>query len=128
LAKTTENKSIQLVFCDFSTPKNDGSFNVYNDIRDKLESRGVPKDEIAFIHDYDSEENKKELFAKVRQGKVRVLVSSTAKMGAGTNIQNKLIAIHDLETPWRPDEVGFPHPSCYTEPAFLSLRRFNSGK
>ena len=88
--KNDDKKSTQLVFCDFSTPKNDGSFNLYDDIRDKLIAKGVPKEEIAFIHEADSEAKKKELFSKVRQGKVRVLLGSTAKCGAGTNIQDKL--------------------------------------
>jgi hypothetical protein len=104
--ETAENKSTQLVFCDFSTPKADGSFNVYDDIRDKLVERGVPRDEIAFIHEHDSEDKKKALFSKVRKGKIRVLLGSTAKMGSGTNVQNKLIALHDLDAPWRPSEVG----------------------
>jgi hypothetical protein len=103
---TAESKSTQLVFCDFSTPKNDGSFNVYDDIRNKLIERGVPKKEIAFIHEYDTEEKKKALFAKVRKGEVRVLLGSTAKCGSGTNIQDKLVALHDLDAPWRPSEVG----------------------
>lgn len=98
-------KATQLVFCDFSTPKNDGSFNLYDDVRDKLVAKGVPKDEIAFIHDADTEVKKKELFAKVRSGKVRVLIGSTAKCGAGTNIQDKLIALHHLDCPWRPSDL-----------------------
>ena len=104
--KTAENKSTQLVFCDFSTPKNDGSFNVYDDIRDKLVAKGIPKNEIAFIHEYDSEDKKKSLFSQVRKGQVRVLLGSTAKLGSGTNVQDKLIALHDLDAPWRPAEVG----------------------
>ena len=103
--KNDDKKSTQLVFCDFSTPKNDGSFNLYDDIRDKLIAKGVPKEEIAFIHEADSEAKKKELFSKVRQGKVRVLLGSTAKCGAGTNIQDKLIALHHLDCPWRPSDV-----------------------
>lgn len=103
--KNDDKKSTQLVFCDFSTPKNDGSFNLYDDIRDKLISKGVPKEEIAFIHEADSEAKKKELFSKVRQGKVRVLLGSTAKCGAGTNIQDKLIALHHLDCPWRPSDL-----------------------
>ncbi|MGN0678647.1 MAG: YodL domain-containing protein, partial [Oscillospiraceae bacterium] len=103
--KTSARHSTQLVFCDFSTPKNDGSFNLYDDIRDKLVARGVPKEEIAFIHEADTEAKKKELFSKVRQGKVRVLLGSTAKCGAGTNIQDKLVALHHLDCPWRPSDV-----------------------
>lgn len=103
--KNDDKKSTQLVFCDFSTPKNDGSFNLYDDIRDKLIAKGVPKEEIAFIHEADSEAKKKELFSKVRQGKVRVLLGSTAKCGAGTNIQDKLIALHHLDCPWRPSDL-----------------------
>ncbi len=102
---TSDKKSTQLVFCDFSTPKNDGTFNLYDDIRDKLVAKGVPKEEIAFIHEADTEVKKKELFAKVRQGKVRVLLGSTAKCGAGTNIQDKLVALHHLDCPWRPSDL-----------------------
>lgn len=94
----------QLVFSDLSTPK-EGVFSVYTDIRDKLISRGVPQEEIAFIHDADTEVKKKELFAKVRSGSVRVLIGSTAKMGAGTNCQDRLIALHDLDCPWRPGDL-----------------------
>ena len=104
--KTSEQRSTQLIFCDLSTPHNDGRFNVYDDIRKKLISKGVPENEIAFIHDADSEAKKKELFLKVRTGKVRVLIGSTAKMGAGTNVQQKLIAIHHTDCPWRPADVG----------------------
>ncbi len=103
--KNDDKKSTQLVFCDFSTPKNDGSFNLYDDVRDKLIAKGVPKEEIVFIHDADTEVKKKELFAKVRSGKVRVLLGSTAKCGAGTNIQDKLIALHHLDCPWRPSDL-----------------------
>jgi hypothetical protein len=103
---TAADKSTQLIFCDFSTPKKDGSFNLYDDIRDKLVARGVPKEEIAFIHEHNTEEKKKALFAKVRKGDVRVLLGSTPKMGSGTNVQDKLIALHDLDAPWRPSEVG----------------------
>ena len=103
--KTSEQRSTQLIFCDLSTPHNDGRFNVYNDIRKKLISKGVPENEIAFIHDADSEAKKKELFSKVRTGKVRVLIGSTAKMGAGTNVQQKLIAIHHTDCPWRPADL-----------------------
>ena len=98
-------KSAQLVFCDMSTPKNDGSFNVYDDIRKKLIERGVPEDEIEFIHNADTEVKKKELFSKVRKGDVRILLGSTAKMGAGTNVQKRLIASHDLDCPWRPADL-----------------------
>ena len=103
--KTSEQRSTQLIFCDLSTPHNDGRFNVYDDIRKKLISKGVPENEIAFIHDADSEAKKKELFLKVRTGKVRVLIGSTAKMGAGTNVQQKLIAIHHTDCPWRPADL-----------------------
>jgi len=101
----SDKKSAQLIFCDFSTPKNDGSFNLYDDIRTKLVAKGVPKNEIAFIHEADTEVKKKELFAKVRSGQVRVLLGSTAKCGAGTNIQDKLIALHHLDCPWRPSDL-----------------------
>ncbi len=100
-----EQKLTQLLFCDLSTPKNDGNFNVYDDIRKKLVEMGVPKEEVAFIHEADTEIKKKELFAKVRKGQVRVLIGSTAKMGAGTNVQNLLIASHDLDCPWRPRDL-----------------------
>ncbi len=103
--RTTENKSAQLVFCDLSTPKNDGKFNVYDDIRDKLIERGIPREEIAFIHTADTDAKKKELFAKVRAGQVRVLIGSTFKMGAGTNVQTRLVALHDLDCPWRPSDL-----------------------
>ena len=103
--ETAERKSAQLVFCDFSTPKSDGSFNLYDDLRSKLIAKGVPKEEIAFIHDADTEQKKKDLFAKVRKGQVRVLIGSTAKMGAGTNVQDKLKALHDLDCPWRPADL-----------------------
>ena len=98
-------KATQLVFCDLSTPKNDGSFSVYNDIKNKLIDKGIPSEEIAFIHDADNEIKKKELFSKVRKGQVRVLLGSTQKMGAGTNCQDRLIAIHDLDCPWRPADL-----------------------
>jgi N12 class adenine-specific DNA methylase len=103
--KTRGKKSTQLIFSDFSTPGKDGKFNVYDDLRSKLIQRGVPESEIAFIHTADTELKKKELFAKVRKGKVRILLGSTQKMGAGTNVQNKLIAIHDLDAPWRPADL-----------------------
>lgn len=103
--KTKEFKGTQLVFCDSSTPKKDGSFNVYDDIRNKLISKGVPESDIAFIHDADSDVKKKELFAKVRKGDVRILLGSTPKMGAGTNVQTLLYASHDLDCPWRPSDL-----------------------
>ena len=103
--RTADKRSAQLVFCDLSTPKGDGTFNVYDDIRDKLVERGVPKEEIAFIHTADTDAKKKELFAKVRSGQVRVLIGSTFKMGAGTNVQTKLVALHDLDCPWRPSDL-----------------------
>ena len=102
---TRNDRLTQLVFCDFSTPNKDGRFNVYDDIRAKLIERGIPEHEIAFIHDADTETKKKELFARVRQGKVRVLFGSTFKMGAGTNVQDRLIAIHDADCPWRPADL-----------------------
>ena len=97
-----EKKLTQLVFCDLSTPKTDGTFSVYNDIRDKLLARGIPPEEIAFIHDANTDVRKKELFSKVRRGAVRILMGSTFKMGAGTNVQDRIIASHDLDCPWRP--------------------------
>ena len=103
--QTKEKRSTQLVFCDLSTPTKDGSFNVYDDLKKKLMEQGIPEDEIAFIHDADSEAKKKELFAKVRTGQIRVLMGSTQKMGAGTNVQDKLIALHDLDCPWRPSDL-----------------------
>ena len=104
-SETADQKSAQLLFCDLSTPKSDSSFNVYDDIRKKLIARGIPADEIKFIHEADTEAKKQELFKKVRRGEVRVLIGSTAKMGAGTNVQNKLIASHDLDCPWRPSDL-----------------------
>ncbi|MEG0758655.1 MAG: helicase C-terminal domain-containing protein, partial [Raoultibacter sp.] len=98
-------KLTQMVFCDISTPKGDGSFTVYDDIRRKLEDKGIPTHEIAFIHDANTEVKKKELFAKVRSGQVRVLLGSTSKMGAGTNAQDRLVALHDLDCPWRPGDL-----------------------
>jgi N12 class adenine-specific DNA methylase len=103
--KTKPEKSAQLIFCDLSIPKGDGAFNIYDDIRNKLMARGVPKDEIAFIHEADTEIKKTELFAKVRSGQVRFLIGSTAKMGAGTNVQDRLIALHHLDVPWRPSDL-----------------------
>lgn len=102
---TAEDRLTQLIFCDFSTPKNDGSFNLYDDVRDKLIAKGVPKEEIAYIHDYNTDAKKQTLFAKVRKGDVRVLLGSTAKCGAGTNVQDKLIALHHLDCPWRPADL-----------------------
>ena len=103
--KTKENRSTQLLFSDMSTPKGDGEFNIYDDIRGKLVAMGIPKEEIAFIHEANSDKQKDELFAKVRKGDVRILLGSTGKMGAGTNVQNKLIALHDLDVPWRPADL-----------------------
>ena len=102
---TKEDKLTQLLFCDLSTPKKDGSFSVYNDVRDKLVSKGVPEKEIQFIHDANTEVRKKELFGKVRKGDVRILMGSTFKMGAGTNVQDLIIASHDLDCPWRPRDL-----------------------
>ncbi len=104
--KGKEKRLTQLFFCDLSTPKNDGNFSVYDDIRKKLIERGVPAEEIKFIHEADTETKKLELFKKVRRGDVRILMGSTAKMGAGTNVQNKLAASSDLDCPWRPSDVG----------------------
>ena len=104
--KYADTKATQLVFCDLSTPKNDGTFNIYDDVREKLVARGIPAEQIRFIHEATSDAQKKELFAKVRSGEVRVLLGSTPKMGAGTNVQDRLIAIHNLDCPWRPSDVG----------------------
>lgn len=103
--KTNDDKSAQLVFCDLSTPHNDGKFNVYNDLKTKLIDRGIPEEEIAFIHDANTDARKQDLFNKVRRGQVRVLIGSTQKMGAGTNCQDRLIALHDLDCPWRPSDL-----------------------
>lgn len=103
--ESRERKLTQLVFCDLSTPKNDGIFNVYEDVRQKLLLRNVPAEEIAFIHDADTEARKKELFSKVRKGQVRILLGSTFRMGAGTNVQELLVALHDLDCPWRPRDL-----------------------
>ena len=103
--ENADKKSAQLVFCDLSTPKNDGTFSVYNDIRKKLIERGIPESEVKFIHEADTDMKKKELFQKTRKGEVRVLLGSTQKMGAGTNVQNKLIALHDVDCPWRPSDL-----------------------
>ncbi len=100
-----DTKAAQLIFCDLSTPKNDGTFNVYDDIREKLIARGVPAEQVRFIHEANTDAQKKELFAKVRSGEVRILLGSTQKMGAGTNVQDRLIAIHNLDCPWRPSDL-----------------------
>ena len=99
------DRTTQLIFCDLSTPKGDGSFNVYDDVREKLVARGIPKEEIAFIHEYNTEAKKAELFAKVRAGQVRILMGSTPKLGAGTNVQDRLIALHHLDCPWKPSDL-----------------------
>ena len=101
-----DTRATQLIFCDLSTPKNDGTFNVYDDIREKLIARGIPAEQIRFIHEATTDAQKKELFGKIRSGEVRVLLGSTPKMGAGTNVQDRLIAIHNLDCPWRPSDVG----------------------
>jgi len=103
--ETEQDCSTQLIFCDLSTPKNDGKFNIYDDIRKKLVSKGVPKEEVAFIHEAGTEAKKAELFAKVRSGQVRILLGSTPKLGAGTNIQDKLIALHHMDCPWKPSDL-----------------------
>ena len=103
--RTADQKSTQMVFCDLSTPHGDGKFNVYDDLRDKLIAKGIPAEEIAYIHTANSEAQKKELFGKVRSGQVRVLLGSTQKMGAGTNVQTKLVALHHLDCPWRPSDL-----------------------
>ena len=103
--KTKENKSTQLVFSDMSTPKGNNEFNIYDDIKKKLIARGIPEKEIAFIHSAGNEQQKDEMFAKVRSGDIRILLGSTQKMGAGTNVQTKLIALHDLDVPWRPSDL-----------------------
>ena len=103
--KTKEQRSTKMIFCDLSTPKEDG-FDVYNDVRDKLVAKGIPKEEVQFIHDADTETKKAELFGKVRNGTVRVLMGSTQKMGAGTNVQTRLIALHHLDCPWRPADIA----------------------
>lgn len=102
---TKEQRAAQLIFCDLSTPKGDGTFNVYDDIKNKLVGKGVPPEEIEFIHNANTETRKAELFGKVRSGQVRFLLGSTAKMGAGTNVQNRLIALHHLDTPWGPSDI-----------------------
>ena len=99
------DRTTQLIFCDLSTPKGDGSFNVYDDVREKLVGRGIPREEIAFIHEATTEAKTAELFAKVRSGQVRILLGSTPKLGAGTNIQDRLIALHHLDCPWKPSDL-----------------------
>ena len=99
------DRTTQLIFCDLSTPKGDGTFNVYDDVRNKLTEKGIPKEEIAFIHEYNTEAKKEELFAKVRAGQVRILMGSTPKLGAGTNVQDRLIALHHLDCPWKPSDL-----------------------
>lgn len=121
--KTADKRSAQLIFCDLSTPKGDGTFNVYEDIRDKLIDKGVPPEEIAFIHDANTELRKAELFAKVRSGQVRFLLGSTAKMGAGTNVQDKLIALHHLDVPWRPSEEGHTQRYIRQKPSKINEYR-----
>ena len=103
--ETKDKKSAQLVFCDLSTPKGDGSFDAYTDLKNKLVEKGIPENEIEFIHNANTELQKQALFAKVRAGQVRVLMGSTVKMGAGTNCQDRLIALHDLDCPWRPSDL-----------------------
>ena len=103
--ESSADKGTQLIFCDLSTPKADGTFNVYDDVREKLVARGVPREEVAFIHEYNTETKKAELFAKVRAGQVRILMGSTPKLGAGTNIQDRLIALHHLDCPWKPSDL-----------------------
>ena len=123
----SEQKLTQLIFSDMSTPKNgqEKEFSVYDDIREKLLAQGVPESEIAFIHNADTEAKKKELFAKVRTGQVRILLGSTAKMGAGTNVQDRLIASHDLDCPWRPGDLEqlFTNIVINAELLFLSVFR-----
>ena len=103
--ESASDKGTQLIFCDLSTPKADGTFNVYDDVREKLVARGVPREEVAFIHEYNTETKKADLFAKVRAGQVRILMGSTPKLGAGTNIQDRLIALHHLDCPWKPSDL-----------------------
>lgn len=103
--RTEKDKSTQMVFCDLSTPHNDGTFNVYDDLRDKLIEKGIPREEIAYIHSANTEKAKQEMFGKVKNGQIRVLIGSTQKMGAGTNVQKKLIALHHLDCPWRPSDL-----------------------
>jgi hypothetical protein len=100
-----KDRTTQLIFCDLSTPKNDGSFNVYDDVRNKLVAKGIPQEEIAFIHEYNTEVKKAELFSRVRSGQVRILMGSTPKLGAGTNVQDRLVALHHLDCPWKPSDL-----------------------
>lgn len=102
--RTMQDKSAQMIFCDLSTPKAGGVFNVYDDVREKLVAKGIPKEQVAFIHEAATEAKKAELFAKVRSGQVRILIGSTPKLGAGTNVQDRLIALHHLDCPWKPAE------------------------
>ena len=118
-----ENKGAQLIFCDLSTPKNDGTFNVYDDIKQKLMAKGVPEAEIAFIHDANTENKKADLFAKVRSGQVRFLLGSTQKMGAGTNVQDRLIALHHMDVPWRPSEEGHTQRYIRKKPSKINKCR-----
>ena len=104
--KTKEDRLAQMVFCDISTPNGAGKFNVYDDLKEKLIAKGVPENEIAFIHDAKTNQQKQDIFSQVRSGKIRVIIGSTSKMGAGTNCQDKLIALHHLDCPWRPADVG----------------------
>ena len=112
-----------MIFSDLSTPKDDGSFNVYDDIREKLIKKGVPEDEIAYIHEARTERQKTELFAKVRSGQVRFLLGSTFKMGAGTNVQDRLIALHHLDCPWRPAEEGHTQRYIRQKPSKINKCR-----
>ena len=121
--ETKDKRSAQLIFCDLSTPKGDGTFNVYEDIRDKLIAKGVPPEEIAFIHDANTEMRKAELFGKVRSGQVRFLLGSTQKMGAGTNVQDRLIALHHLDVPWRPSEEGHTQRYIRQKPSKINEYR-----
>ena len=116
--RTAEQRSTQMVFCDLSTPHGDGSFNVYDAIRDKLIEKGIPAEEIAYIHSAGTEAKKKELFGKVRSGQIRVLIGSTQKMGAGTNVQQKLIALHHCDCPWRPADAGQTSRTLFPGPFF----------
>ncbi len=104
--ETMRQKFTQIIFCDASTPKNDGRFNVYDDVREKLVNKGIPREEIVFIHEAATEAKKDELFSKMRSGKVRILLGSTAKLGTGTNIQDRLIALYHLDAPWRPADLS----------------------
>ena len=103
--RTKKDKLTQLVFCDLSTPKGNGEFNIYEDLKQKWIEQGIPENEIVFIHDAKNEKQKTSLFAKVRSGEVRILMGSTQMMGAGTNVQTRLIAIHHCDCPWRPSDL-----------------------